>query len=611
MLTKRQKQILDFIVKYNKHHGISPSLEEIKKHFHLSSVSNIHQHIEALKNKGYLNKAENQPRGIEIKKPTKSPGTINIPLLGVITAGEPVEAYEVPENITISKDLIPNGGNCFALKVNGDSMIGEGIFDGDTVIARKQQTAENGEIVVALINDSETTLKKIYREKNGFRLQPANPYLKPIFVKNAIVQGKVVNVIRNLEKEKINKEEFSEETIKYMNTADIDYRKSLGQYFTPKSIREELLSRLPTKIKNPKILDPACGTGEFLVSTQKYFDNPELHGWDIDKNLIKISKTLNPKANIENIDSLQNNDYNKFDFVIGNPPYFEFSPSQKIKDKFGEIINGRTNIFSLFIYQGIKWLKDGGYLAFVVPPSMNNGAYFQKLRNFIVKNANIEYIQILKDPKLFHGALQSIMLIILKKGKSRGDYLFKKNEILIFSEGVKHLKKIFKNRTTLKDLNFGVKTGRLIWNQNKKLLTNNHDEGIPLIWAHNIESGKLNFPLHKEGKPQYVKTENYDTGPAVVVNRITGSINSMRLKAAFIPIGMKFIAENHVNVIYPPSKESQLNFRFADNSKQIKLPLEGIVKQLSSEEKLGVIKNITGNTQISKTELENLFPISI
>jgi len=203
------------------------------------------------------------------------------------------------------------------------------------------------------------------------------------------------------------------------------------------------------------------------------------------------------------------------------------------------------------------------------------------------------------------------MLIILKKGKSRGDYLFKKNEILIFSEGVKHLKKIFKNRTTLKDLNFGVKTGRLIWNQNKKLLTNNHDEGIPLIWAHNIESGKLNFPLHKEGKPQYVKTENYDTGPAVVVNRITGSINSMRLKAAFIPIGMKFIAENHVNVIYPPSKESQLNFRFADNSKQIKLPLEGIVKQLSSEEKLGVIKNITGNTQISKTELENLFPISI
>jgi DNA modification methylase len=126
-------------------------------------------------------------------------GTINIPLLGVITAGEPVEAYEVPGNITVSKDLIPKGGDCFALKVGGDSMIGEGIFDGDTVIIRKQQTAENGETVVALINGSETTLKKIYREKNGFRLQPANPNLKPIFTKELIVQGKVVSVIRNFE----------------------------------------------------------------------------------------------------------------------------------------------------------------------------------------------------------------------------------------------------------------------------------------------------------------------------------------------------------------------------------------------------------------------------
>ena len=204
MLTKRQKQILDFITHYNKRYGVSPALEEIKRYFRLRSVSNIHQHIEALKNKGYLNKAENQPRGIEVRKSIKSSGTINIPLLGVITAGEPVEAYEVLENITVSKDLIPKGGDYFALEVNGNSMISEGIFDGDKVIIRKQQTAENGETVVALINGSETTLKKIYREKNGFRLQPANPELKPIFVKELEVQGKVVSVIRNFEKPKKN-----------------------------------------------------------------------------------------------------------------------------------------------------------------------------------------------------------------------------------------------------------------------------------------------------------------------------------------------------------------------------------------------------------------------
>lgn len=612
MLTPRQKQILDFIAKYNKRYGVSPALEEIKRHFRLSSVSNIHQHVEALKKKGYLNKLENQPRGIEINKPIRTSGTARIPLLGVITAGEPVEAYENPENITVSKNLIKDTGDYFALKVNGDSMIGEGIFDGDTVIIRKQSRAENGETVVALVNGSETTLKKIYREKNGFRLQPANPALKPIFVKELEVQGKVVSIVRNFEKpdEKLNENEFTKETIKYLNETDIGRRKSLGQYFTPKSIRESLLEKLPKEIKNLKILDPACGTGEFLLSARKYFKNSSLYGWDIDKKLVEISKKIIPESNIKNTDSLLNDEVGKFDFVIGNPPYFEFSPSSEIKRKFKDIINGRTNIFSLFIYQGLRLLKDDGHLAFVVPPSMNNGAYFQKLRKFIVENANIEYLRVLKDPKLFHGALQSTMLLILKKGKNKGNYIFKKNGILIFSEKADYLKKTFQNKITLYDLNYKVKTGRLVWNQHKRFLTNDPKESIPLIWAHNIgEEGELKFPISREDKPQYVKIKNYDVGPAVVVNRITGSINSVKLRAAIIPAGKKFIAENHVNVIFPPSQKNQLKLDF-QNTKQKRLSLSKITKQLFSKEKLEVIKNITGNTQISKTELEKLFPIS-
>jgi adenine-specific DNA-methyltransferase len=614
MLTLRQKQILDFINKYNKRHGISPSLEEIKKHFRLRSVSGIHQHLEALKNKGYLNKAENQPRGIEINKREKSPKTITIPLFGVITAGEPVEAYEIPEKIIVPKNLVSNSGNHFALKVNGNSMIGDGIFDGDTVIIRKQQTAENGETVVALINDSETTLKKIYKEKNGFRLQPANPELKPIFVKKLIIQGKVVSVIRNFEEQKEpvkDDGEFEKTTIDYINKTNIEYRKSLGQYFTPKSIREKLLSKLPNSIKSPEVLDPACGTGEFLLSAKKYFKNPKIYGWDIDKKLTEISKKTVPEANLKNIDSLLNDDYGRFDFVIGNPPYFEFNPSPEIRKKFREIINGRINIFSLFVYQGVKWLKEGGYLAYVIPPSMNNGAYFKNLRKFIIENTNIEYLHVLKDPKLFNGALQSTMLLVLKKGKNKGDYIFKKNGLVIFSEGAEYLKKTFENKITLKELNFNVRTGKMVWNQNRNILTHNKNEGIPLIWAHNIQENGLKFPIYKEDKPQYVKTKKYDFGPAIVVNRITGSINSMKLKAALIPTGMKFIAENHVNVIYPPSKKSQLGFDFSKNSKQNQLPLDKITKQLASKEKLEALKNITGNTQISKTELENLFPISI
>ncbi|MBU1177275.1 transcriptional repressor LexA [Patescibacteria group bacterium] len=613
MLTKRQKEIFNYITKYIKENDYAPSLEEIKKYFKLSSVSTIHQHIEAIREKGYLKKIENQPRSIELNNKNKTSDLIEIPLLGTIAAGSPIEAIEFPEMIKVPKSQLSQSSKHFALKVQGDSMIDEGIFNGDTVIIKKQETAENGETVVALINNNEVTLKKIYKEKNGFRLQPANSKIKPIFTKDLTIQGKVISVIRNFEelKKKITQnKEFTDATIQYIEKTNIKHRKSLGQYFTPKSIREMLLEKLPKTIENPKILDPACGTGEFLVTAKKYFKNPELHGWDIDKKLVDISKNLIPEANLNKTDSLLNEDYGQYDFIIGNPPYYEFKTSDKIRKKFGSIMNGRTNIFSLFVYQGLNWLKDGGYLAYVIPPSINNGAYFYKLRNYIIHNANIEYIHILRDPRIFNGALQSVMLLVLKKGKNKGDYLFKKNGILIFSEEAKYLKKVFKNKITLHDLNYEVKTGRLVWNQNKDLLTNNPKKGVPLIWAYNITEKGLDLSITKKGKPQYVKRKDFNIGPAIVVNRITGTVRKAKLKSAIIPSGMKFIAENHVNVIFPPSKQKQIKMNLGNDLPKKNLLIKNIVKQISSVKNLRVIKNITGNTQISKNELEKLFPIS-
>jgi len=614
MLTKRQKQILDYVTKYIKENDYAPSLEETRRHFRLSSIATIHQHIKTLKEKGYLIKTENQPRSIELNKKRRNSNLISIPLLGIIAAGEPIEAIENKETIEVPKSQLSKSGEHFALRVSGDSMINEGIFDGDTVVIRKQPTVDNGETAVALINGNEVTLKKIYKEKNGFKLQPANPNLKPIFTKELIIQGKVVSVIRTFEelKEKIkDNKEFADATIEYIKKTDIKYRKSLGQYFTPKAVREALISKLPSIIENPKILDPGCGTGEFLITAKKYFKDSKLYGWDIDKKLVNVAKELVPEANIKNTDALLSQDHDKYDFVIGNPPYYEFSPSETLKKKFGYVMNGRVNIFSLFICQGINWLKEGGYLAYVVPPSMNNGAYFLKLRKFIVENSNIEYLHILNDPKIFHGALQSTMLLILRKGKNKRNYLFKKNGILIFSEGTKYLEKAFKNRVTLYDLNFEVKTGRLVWNQNKHLLTNTPKGNIPLIWAHNITGDGLKYPIINAGKPQYVRTKNFNIGPAIVTNRIIGSIKSIKLKSAIIPPRMKFIAENHVNVIFPPSKQTQIKMNFEDNSLKRNLTIEDIAKQLSSKEKLRAVGNITGNTQISKTELEKLFPITV
>jgi len=199
MLTKKQKQILNYIEKFIEEKDYSPSLEDIRRHFRLSSRSTAHYYIETLREKGYLNKLDYQARAIELSKEKKSTDLVEVPLLGVIAAGEPIEAIENKETIEVQKSLLSKSGENFALRVRGNSMINEGIYDGSIVIIRKQPTVENGETAVALINGNEVTLKKIYKEKNGFRLQPANPELKPIFTKELIIQRRVVSVIRNFE----------------------------------------------------------------------------------------------------------------------------------------------------------------------------------------------------------------------------------------------------------------------------------------------------------------------------------------------------------------------------------------------------------------------------
>ncbi|MBU4000389.1 transcriptional repressor LexA, partial [Patescibacteria group bacterium] len=196
-LTKKQKEVLDFIAFYLTKHGVSPTIAEIGRHFK-RAVGTVHEHIEKLAKKGYIKKTNNI-RGVQIVENNK---TIEIPLKGFIAAGSPIEAVEEYEIITVPKNLLAKSGEHFALRVKGNSMIQEGIFDGDNVIIRKQNTAENGETIVALINDNEATLKKIYKIPGGFKLQPANPAIPAFTVKQLIVQGKVISVMRNYETRK-------------------------------------------------------------------------------------------------------------------------------------------------------------------------------------------------------------------------------------------------------------------------------------------------------------------------------------------------------------------------------------------------------------------------
>lgn len=199
-LTKKQKQVFDFINTYISENGISPTIEEIRKELKLKAVSTIHEHINSLEAKGYISKSENSARSLSLIKEIKS--VVEIPILGNIAAGQPIEAIENREDfIPLVDPSIQNSKDYYALRVVGESMIDEGIFDGDIVVIKKQSVAENGQTVVAIIDDNEATLKKLYKEKSRFRLEPRNQSMLPFYRKEVEVRGVVVQVIRNIQPE--------------------------------------------------------------------------------------------------------------------------------------------------------------------------------------------------------------------------------------------------------------------------------------------------------------------------------------------------------------------------------------------------------------------------
>lgn len=194
--SKRQAEILQFIAKFQREKDYSPSLGEIAKNFGVS-IPTIHQHVSYLRKKNLLSADKGKRRSIQAFNDQKR-DLVEIPLMGLIAAGGPIEAIRNPEPIEVPRSMLSRGANYYALKVAGTSMIEEGISDGDVVIVREQQTVDNGEKAVAYLPDKDAvTLKKIYREKRRIMLVPANKYMKPFYETNVEIQGKVVGVLRN------------------------------------------------------------------------------------------------------------------------------------------------------------------------------------------------------------------------------------------------------------------------------------------------------------------------------------------------------------------------------------------------------------------------------
>ena len=197
VLTKRQKQILDFITRFLDEKGYSPSLMEIGDHFGLSSPATVHKHVDNLRRKGLVRKTWNANRSLELTPSALGVRSIRLPLAGRVAAGEPIEAVEQRETIAVPENMVGRG-ETFVLQVRGDSMIDEQIRDGDFVILEKRARVHNGEVVVALVDGQEATLKKFFREGSRIRLEPANPAVQPINVtaERVRVQGVVVGLLR-------------------------------------------------------------------------------------------------------------------------------------------------------------------------------------------------------------------------------------------------------------------------------------------------------------------------------------------------------------------------------------------------------------------------------
>jgi len=382
--------------------------------------------------------------------------------------------------------------------------------------------------------------------------------------------------------------ELRTDSINYLQSTPKEYLKKMGQFFTSETIRLKLIKMLP-KIKSPTILEPSFGSGEFIDTILNFYPDAKITGIEKDKKLFNLVSKRYIDHDVRCEDFLDFNEKNKYDFVIGNPPYFEIAKT-KIPSKFNEILNGRPNIYSLFIKLGIDALKPGGYLAFVIPPSMNNGAYFSALREYIIKNTEIEHINVFNDSDLFLQATQRIMILVLKKMKNTGKNIFNIGDHSCFTSDVSQLKNIYKDSINLFDCGYRVKTGSVVWNQNKELLSNNKNKRL-LVWAKNIESGKINKNNLKHPKGQYVDLKEYESYPAIVINRVIGNSSSPNIRASII--NEPFLAENHVNVIYPVNPKKSI---------------KEIYDILLSDKIKKVISILIGNTQLSKTEIEKILP---
>ena len=355
------------------------------------------------------------------------------------------------------------------------------------------------------------------------------------------------------------------------------------------------------------ILEPSCGTCEIVNHCDNIFNGVHIDAVEFNNTIFQHIKdlTFKNKVTIYHQDFIKFNSTIKYDLIVGNPPYFVLEKGYKIPNKMEPYICGRPNMFGLFIIQSIFMLAPNGILAFIIPKSFLNSAYYSKIRNFIKETCKIiEIIDFEKDNK-FIDTQQSTFGIILKKEANNKilsiecNYSIKFNDNFMFTNDSVFLKSLLEGTTTLAQLGLSVRTGNIVWNQHKDELTDDDNETVLVYNTNLTKEHTIDLKSFKnEEKHQYIKKDGR-IDPVLVVNRGNGN-SAYKLNYALVSNIGPYLIENHLNEIYSSKKikkEELINL------------FNKIIQSFENPKTQIFITTFLGNNGLSKTELETIFPI--
>lgn len=400
--------------------------------------------------------------------------------------------------------------------------------------------------------------------------------------------------------------QFSELSINVTKKLTKKEKQDYGFFVTPKVILEKLFACIQQHLttKPTDVIEPSCGTCEIVNWIDNLFSNVNIDAVELNKTVYESIQdlTFNNNVTLLNQDFMNLGKAKQYDLLITNPPYF-VCDKKYIPVEYKEYISGRPNIFGLFIIHSILLVKQGGVLGFILPKSFMNSVYYAKIRQFVKETCDILQILDFEENKKFIDTEQSTIGLVLRKNcpsvVANCDYSIKIGNQYIFTTNGVLLKEIFEGSTTIEALGLCVRTGQVVWNEQKSLLTNDENDTM-LIYNTNVTNEhtiKMSNFKNKE-KGQYIQRKG-KTDPIIVVNRGNGN-SKYNLKYAIVDTNKPYLIENHLNEIYPVT---QIN-----KKKLIEL-FHKISNSFTNPRTKQFIDLYLGNNGLSKTELETVFPI--